>query len=167
MRVYLPATFRTLASAIAAGEFGPPALLAYAVTPALTEWYASGDAEELEYAALTDAGRECLRLLAREGDGLARRVVVAADVPDSAVTLTPDLHPGAVTVTVAVRLADVAAVHVDPREAEADIRAAVAAVNAADAGDSDAGFIVDGVEDYDLHWYATQEIDDVLATAGQ
>jgi hypothetical protein len=51
MRVYLPSTFAQLAAGVAAGSFGPPPLLAYAVTPALREWYASGDAEELEYAA--------------------------------------------------------------------------------------------------------------------
>lgn len=165
MRIYLPVTFRTLAASVASGEFGPPALLAYAATPALTEWYASGDAEELEYAALTVAGRECLRLLAREDGGPARRVVVAADVPDSAITLTPDLHPGAISVTAPIRLEDVASVHVDPPEAEADIRPAVAAVDAADAGDADAAFLVDGVEDHDLHWYATQEIADLLASS--
>ncbi len=167
MRIYLPVTFRTLAAAVAGGEFGPPALLAYAVTPALREWYASGDAEELEYAALTDAGRESLRLLARDPAQPARRVVVAAEVPDTAITLTSDLHPGAVLVAVPVRLADVASVHVDPSEVEADIRAAAAAVHAADAGDLDAGFVVDGVEDHELHWYATQEIPALLATSGE
>lgn len=166
MRVYLPMTFRALAAAAAAGEFAPPPLLAYALTPALREWYASGDAEELEYAALTDAGRECLRLLARDPAQPARRVVVAADVADGAITLTPDPHPAAVLVGVPVRLADVASVHVDPREVEADIRAAAAAVNAADAGDLDAGFVVDGVEDHDLHWYATQEIDALIELDG-
>jgi hypothetical protein len=39
----------------------------------------------------------------------------------------------------------------------------VAAVPAADAGDSDAAFVVDGAEDHDLHWYATQEIGTLIA----
>ena len=35
-------------------------MTAYAVTPALREWYAEGDAEELEYAALQEAARASL-----------------------------------------------------------------------------------------------------------
>jgi len=52
-RVYLPATPAALAEALASGMVaaGP----AHAVTPALREWYATGDLEELELAALTDA----------------------------------------------------------------------------------------------------------------
>ena len=34
----------------------------------------------------------------------------------------------------------------------------VAALDAADAGDDDAAFVVDGVEDHELGWYAAQEI---------
>jgi uncharacterized protein DUF6912 len=39
-----------------------------------------------------------------------------------------------------------------------DIRAAVAALEAADSGDQDARFTVDGAEGHDLLWYATQEL---------
>jgi hypothetical protein len=162
MRVYLPVTFPSLARAAVAGEIGPAPLLAFAVTPALREWYASGDAEELEFAAMTDAARECLRLLARDGGAAARRVVVAADVADAEISATPDLHPGAVMLNTAVRLADVAAVHVDDASAEADVRAAAALVDAADCGDEDAEFAVEGVEDHQLQWYATQEIPHLL-----
>jgi hypothetical protein len=162
MRVYLPTTFPALAAASAAGSFGPAPLLAFAVTPALREWYASGDSEELEYAATVDAARECLRLLAADPAAPPRRVVVAADVPDAAVTLAPDRHPAAVSLTVPVALTDVASVHIDEIVAAPDIRAAVAAVPAADAGDADASFVVDGAEDHELHWYATQEIASLL-----
>jgi hypothetical protein len=165
MRVYLPTTFPALAAASESGSFGPPPLLAYAVTPALREWYASGDSEELEYAATVDAARECLRLLAADPAAPARRVVVAADVADAQVSLAADLHPAAVFVHVAVGVAGVASVHIDDVEAEADIRAAAAAVPAADGGDADAAFVVDGAEDHDLHWYATQEIDALIAGA--
>ncbi len=158
MRVYLPTTFPALVAAADRASFGPPPLLAYAVTPALREWYASGDSEELEYAATIDAARGSLRLLAADPTAPARRVVVAADVPDAAVRLVPDVHPAAVHVTVEIALTDVAAIHVDEPEAEPDIRAAVGAVPAADGGDADAAFVVDGAEDHDLHWYATQEI---------
>lgn len=167
MRVYLPTTFPALAVAAAGGVFGPPPLLAYAVTPALREWYASGDGEELEYAATVDAARESLRLLAADPAAPARRVVVAADVPDGEVSLAADLHPAAVHLGVPVALTDIASVHVDEPEAEPDIRAAMVAVPAADAGDPDAAFVVDGAEDHELHWYATQEIEVLLATSGK
>jgi hypothetical protein len=158
MRVYLPTTFPALAAAAAAGEFGPAPLLAYAVTPALREWYASGDSEELEYAATVDAARECLRLLAADPSAPPRRVVVAADVPDAATSPAGERHPAAVLVNVAIAMSDVASVHIDEESATDDVRAAVAAVPAADSGDADAAFVVDGAEDHDLHWYATQEI---------
>ncbi|MBA3745813.1 hypothetical protein [Sporichthya sp.] len=163
MRVYLPTTFPRLAAAVAAGSFGPPPLHAYAVTPALREWYASGDSEELEFAAMADAARECLRLLAADPAAPPRRVVVAVDVADAAVSLASDLHEAAVFLATSVAATDVASVLVDDPEAEADIRAAVAAVSAADGGDADAAFVVDGAEDHDLHWYATQEIAALLA----
>jgi len=43
------------------------------VTPTLREWYAEGDAEELEYAALMAAARASLRLLAHASDAPPRR----------------------------------------------------------------------------------------------
>jgi hypothetical protein len=51
-----------------------------------------------------------------------------------------------------------AAVHADADDAEPDVAAAAGALGAADAGDDDAQFVVDGVEDHELLWYATQEI---------
>jgi hypothetical protein len=65
MRVYVPLTLPGLSAALAAGSIGPVPLTAYAVTPALREWYAGGDDEELEYAALTQAARASLALLAQ------------------------------------------------------------------------------------------------------
>ena len=52
--------------ALQAGQVGPGPLPGFAVTPALREAYASGDAEELEYAALTEAARASLRLIAAD-----------------------------------------------------------------------------------------------------
>ena len=83
MRVYLPTTLAGLAAAHLAGRFEGP-LEAHAVTGAVREWYSSGDLEELEYAAFTEAAEASLRLLAGEGSP-HRRVVVAADVPDAVV----------------------------------------------------------------------------------
>ncbi|MEO3812935.1 hypothetical protein ABGB17_28365 [Sphaerisporangium sp. B11E5] len=167
MRVYLPCTLPALARVAADGELGPAPLTGYAVTPALVEWYVSGDTEELEYVALTDAARASLRLLADDrADGRpapARRVVVAAEVPDDAVRTSPELEDRArVTLAVPVPLSVIAAVHVDDLQAMPDIEQAIAAVFAADTGDEDARFAVDGAEAHELMWYATQEIGDLL-----
>src|SRR3954469_12427098 len=92
MRVYLPSTLPALARALRSGEIGPVPVRAYAVTPALREWYAEGDLEELEYAALTAAARASLRLIADAADAAdvpPRRVVLAAEVPDDVVTKQP------------------------------------------------------------------------------
>ncbi|MFE4410553.1 DUF6912 family protein [Streptomyces sp. NPDC056821] len=171
MRVYVPLTLSGLAEAHKAGELGTGALTAYAVTPALREWYLSDDIEELEYAALNRAALASLRLLALDPGAPRRRVVVAVDVPDSAATADPDrgLDPsalGEVRVAGPVRLAKAAAVHVDSGDAEADVTAAAEALGAADAGDDDAQFVVDGAEDHELLWYATQEIPNLVGLGG-
>jgi hypothetical protein len=162
VRVYLPSTLPALRAALAAGGFGPPPVLAFAVTPALREWYTAGDLEELEYAATTDASRASLRQLEADPAAPSRRVVVAADVPDLDIVLAPELERAAVQVAVAVPFGKVVAVLVDSAEAEADVRAAAAVVAKADLGDEDAGFVVDGVEDHELEWYAAQEIPDLF-----
>ncbi|MEV4392202.1 hypothetical protein [Nonomuraea sp. NPDC049607] len=164
MRVYLPCTLPALARAVEAGELGPAPLTGYAVTPALTEWYASGDTEELEYVALTEAARASLRMLAADGVAAGpRRVVVAAEVPDGSVSAGVGLEERArVRLAAAVPMAKVAAVHIDDHDAAADIEAAVEALPASDDGDDDARFTVDGAEAHELMWYATQEIPDLL-----
>jgi hypothetical protein len=167
MRVYIPTTLAGLAEAYKAGELGPVPLDAYAVTPSLREWYVSDDIEELEYAALSRAAQASLRLLAVHPRAPRRRVVVAVDADDAAVAYDPDrgLHPGSlgeVRLTRAVPLAKTAAVHVDADDAERDVTAAAAAVGAADMGDDDARFTVDGAEDHELLWYATQEIPNLI-----
>jgi hypothetical protein len=52
----------------------------------------------------------------------------------------------------------VASGHVDDLLAVADIADAVAALPAADSGDDDARFAVDGAEGHELLWYAAQEL---------
>ncbi|MFD9072633.1 DUF6912 family protein, partial [Streptomyces lasiicapitis] len=47
-------------------------------------------------------------------------------------------------------------------DAEADVTAAADALGAADQGDDDAQFVVDGAEDHELLWYATQEIPNLV-----
>ena len=158
MRVFVPATLPLLERWRAAGLIDAP--MGFAVTPALREWYAAGDTEELEYTALTHAARASVRLLAADTGAPARRVVVAADVQGAV--------PQAATGRSAVRLASplgfetVAAVHVDDPEAEPVVRAAAAAAGAADAEDPDAEFALNEAEARELSWYATQEIPDLL-----
>lgn len=171
MRVYVPLTLSGLAEAYKTGELGAGPLLAYAVTPTLREWYLSDDIEELEYAALNRAALASLRLLAADAGAARRRVVVAVDVADGAAVADPDraLDPsalGEVRVADTVRLAKAAAVHVDSDDAEEDVTTAVNALEAADAGDDDAQFVVDGAEDHELLWYATQEIPNLVGLGG-
>lgn len=167
MRVYIPTTLPGLAEAYKAGIVGPGPLDAFAVTPGLREWYVSDDLEELEYAALTRAAQASLRLLAVHPDVPRRRVVIAVDVADNVVRHDPDrgLDPaalGEVRLDREVPMGKAAAVHVDGPDAEQDVTAAAAALGAADAGDDDAQFTVDGAEDHELLWYATQEIPNLI-----
>jgi hypothetical protein len=164
VRVYVPLTLPRLAELRRTGQSGPAPLTAYAVTPALREWYREGGQEELEYAALSRAAEASLRLLAADPEAPRRRVVLAADVPERAAVTDPDRALaaealGEVGLTEPVPVTRAAAVHVDAAEAEPDVAAASAAVAAADLGDEDARFTVDGASDHELLWYAVQEID--------
>jgi hypothetical protein len=157
MRVYLPSTLPGLTAALEASEIGPAPQPGFAVTPALREWYASGDMEELEYTALLEAARGSLRLLAAQPDAPPRRVVLVAEVAEDDLGKANG-HPAAVQVLSAIPLSHVAAGHVDSLDAADDVRAAVAALPSADDGDDDARFTVDGAEGHELQWYATQEL---------
>jgi hypothetical protein len=162
MRVYLPLTLAELGSASGEGLVPGP-MAAHAVTPAIREWYVSGDLEELEYAALTEAAEASLRLIASSPGVGRRRVVVAADVPDGDVSPRDDSRfRSAVTVLADVPLSRVASVHVDELEAESVVEAAVAALPAADAGDDDAQFALDEAEATELLWYDVTEIADLV-----
>jgi hypothetical protein len=157
MRVFLPSTLPALTQALQAGRVEPGP--GFAVTPALREAYASGDTEELEYAALTEAARASLRLLAGDPQAPSRRVVLAADIPPEQVQPDPRTgEPARVTIKEPVQLKDLASAHVDAPEAGNDVRSAADALDAADAGDEDARFTVDGAEGHELGWYATQEL---------
>ncbi len=167
MRVYLPATTNVLRTLVDEGRLTGP-LTAFAATPGLRDFYALSDAgadeEELEYAALLAAARASLRLIDVDPSAARRRVVLAADVPGSAVTEVedPDADRGAVRISGDVALAAVASAHVDGAEAEDDVRAAVGVVLEADLGSEDAQFVVDQAEGHELAWYATQEIGTLL-----
>jgi hypothetical protein len=159
MRVFLPATLSTLACLLRDGEIGPAPVRGFAVTPALREWYASGDLEELEYVAMTHAGRASLRLLAADPDAPRRRVVLAAEIPDGLIGHNGGFDdPTAVEIGTPVTVDRVVSAHVDEVRAMTDIAEAVAALPAADQGDDDARFVVDGAEGHELLWYASQEL---------
>lgn len=162
MRVYLPATVPMLRRLLDEGELGPTPITAFAVTPGLREWYVDDDVEELEYAASLEAARASLRLLDADPDAPRRRVVVAADVPDAAVTVRDDVDRAVVSVTAAVPLADIASVHMDDQDAEQAVTAAAEAVVRADLGEAAAQDLVDDAEGFELSWYATQELEAVL-----
>ncbi|MGH3434466.1 MAG: DUF6912 family protein [Thermocrispum sp.] len=167
MRVYLPATVSMLRELADKGQLAPVNGTAFALTPALREFYTGGSDEELEYAALLEAARASLRLLAAELDAgddspenPQRRAVVAVDTDD--VRPRPDLDAAVVRVAGAVPLSAVASVHVDTEEAEDAVRAAAKVVDAADLGDDDAEFVLGDAEDHELAWYAPQELSFLL-----
>jgi hypothetical protein len=164
VRVYLPATSTTLRALLDTGAIGPAPLTAFAVTPGLREWYRDDDAEALEYAALEEAARASLRLLDADVAAARRRVVVAADVPDSTVTVRDDLERGAIRIAAPVAVADIAAVHADDAEAADTVAAAAESIMAADLGDPAAQDRVDDAAGFELAWYASQEIAELLAT---
>jgi uncharacterized protein DUF6912 len=159
MRVYLPSTLSALTAAMRVSAVCSPPACAFAVTPAFREWYASGDMEELEYAAMVAAARASLRLLAADPQAPQRRVVLAAEVPSEAVeSASADPSRAAVLIKTVVPLSKVVSAHIDDPVAVADVAAAVAALPAADDGDDDARFTVDGAEGHELLWYAASEL---------
>ena len=160
MRVYVGLVRSALAAARDAREVGPAPLTAHAVTPALRESSASADAEELEYVALMAAADSVLPLLAASPGEPMRRYVVACEVADA----VPDPEAGrsGVVLDAPVPWRDVKAVHADDPEAAETIAAAAAAYAAAQAGDDDARFAVDEADGWELMWFATQEVDDLL-----
>lgn len=152
----MPATVPMLHVLNETGELPAVNGTAFALTPTLRESYATGSSEELEYAAMLDAARASLRLIAADPEASPRRVVISADIDD--VKFRPDLDNSVVRVSVPVPMKVVASVHMDSPEAEPAVRAAVAVVDAADLGDSDAEFTLGDAEDHDMAWYAPQEL---------
>jgi hypothetical protein len=162
VRVYVPATLPAVAGLLRAGELHASPVRGYAVTPALREWYSSGDIDELEYVAMMHAARESLRLLAADPEAPRRRVVLAVDVADPSIVADSGFdEPGLVRINGPVLIRDVASGLVDDDDAAPDLADAIAALPNADAGDEDAQFVVDGADGHELQWYATQELADL------
>jgi hypothetical protein len=162
VRVYVPATVPMLAALKESGQLGGGPTSAHAVTPALREWYAEGDEEELEYVAFTRAAQAALQLLRHDPAAPRRRVVVSADVASSALTHeNVELGSSTVRLPQPIALTEVASIHLDSADVAAEIAAAADVVEEALAGDPDAQFTVDGAEDHELEWYAVSELDEL------
>ena len=146
MRVYIPATFAMLEQLNEQGVLHARNGWGFAATPELTEFFNSGDQEEIEAIAFDDAALASIRLLAigDEERFPHRRVVVSADVD---ATGEPDMGESVVKVSGPVELKDVAAVHVDVREAEDATKRATELIDAADLGDEDAELAVGDAPD--------------------
>lgn len=161
MRVYVPATYSMLVTLRDAGRISARNGWAFAVTPSLREFYTSGDEEELEAIAFDDASEASLRLLA-VGDQEQfphRRVVISADVDDSAASPDPDMIESVVKLNPAeIALEKVAAIHIDVEEAESATRRAIEVIDAADLGDEDAELAVGDAQDNYLAFYDPSEL---------
>jgi hypothetical protein len=144
VRVYLPATMRSVARLLAEGS------LTVDVATAVTEDLRAAlppttDDEELELEALLDAAELSVGLTVPEAPA-QRRVVLAADVADASVLPAPEVGPSAVRLTEAVAVTSIVSAHVDEAGAESQVA----------AGDTD---------DLDLLWYAASELPALLADA--
>lgn len=161
MRVYVPATFDMLAGLAQDGQHPIRSGVVFALTPAVREYYIEGDEEELAYTAFLDAARASLRLLAigDEGRFPHRRVVISADIADDVLRNSPVDGESVVRVDPAVlRVADIAAIHVDDADAEAATKAAIECIDAADLGDEDAELTLGDAEDNLMSWYDAKEL---------
>ncbi|WP_127131807.1 hypothetical protein [Georgenia sp. SYP-B2076] len=149
MRLYLPATAADLDNTA-----GITPRWAHAVTAALRAEMPEEDDEGLELVAMLAAADASVELIAADGS-VARRIVVAADVPDTSVlppeVLGEEQLPTAVELVAPVAWSRVVALHVDETEAVEDVAAAA-------AGDDHA---LERAADRDLLWFDILELDDL------
>lgn len=139
MRVYVPATVPMLHELVANRELRALSGTAFALTPTLREAYASGNDEELSEAAMAEAARAALRLIAAEreaidadsdaGDaaGRTRAAEETSDAPDAGTEPAPEAPGQAGGTPVyrrAVVSADVGSVELRPDLDDAVVRLA-------------------------------------------
>lgn len=161
MRVYVPATFSLLKELSEQGEISARSGYGFAVTPALREFYTSGDEDEIAHSAFEDAALASIRLLAvgDEEKFPHRRVVISADIADENVSLDPEMGESVVKLSSsAVSLDSVAAIHVDVQSSEEATAKAIEAIDEADLGVEDAELIVGDALDNFLAWYDPSEL---------
>lgn len=145
-RIYVPANVAMLGSLAETGELKPTEPV-HMVTEALRRLDPKAADDDLEYTAFADAALASLALLAGQ---VPRRAVVSCDVPER--LLSEHAEGTAADFSGSVKLAKVAAVHVD----DADAAETVAAALAADDPD------FDEVESHVLDWYDPSELRDLL-----
>lgn len=139
MRVFVPATMPLLARLHDHGSL--PVTARVAVTDAFrSEHPEVTDAEELEYLAMAEAARRSVDLVAADPDAARRRVVIAVDDPGDE-----------------LRLDQIASVHIDDDDAVEAIHRAADIVR-------DGGECPDEVDEFELMWFAPQELSVVLTT---
>jgi hypothetical protein len=148
VRIYLPMTASSIEALLHNREIVAP--IGYAVTPALREWYESGDEEELEFSAQTEAARASLSQL---NQAPWRRAVIAIDW--EAATPTPERGRAAVSLDAPVPWNSVASALIDHPDAAEDVERAAKAIH---GRDSDAEFLIDQAQSHELLWFATQEL---------
>lgn len=148
MRVYLPAT----ATDLVARELRPAVV--HAVTPALRGELPGEDTETLELVAFLAAADDSVRLIADRA-APPRRVVLAADVPDTALAAaSPDALETVRIPRDPIPWDAVVSIHVDEPDAAAQVAAAA-------AGDEGA---FDALGERDLLWFDVTEREAVAAS---
>lgn len=161
VRVYLPATFGMLGTLAKDGQMPVRSGVGFSLTPALREFFTSGDDEEIEYQAFLEASRASLRLLTAGGEEKFphRRVVISADLPETSVSANADKGEAVVDVFPALlETAQLVAIHVDDEGNEPATAAAIEVVDAADLGDEDAEITLGDCEDNLMSWYDAKEL---------
>lgn len=153
MRLYIPATSTLIESLVLSGQITVAS--AFAVTPALREWYHADDEEELEYIASMAAARASLELLVSDPNAKPRRAVLATEVSSITPLVKDGADRAAVVFESTLMRGQVDSVLVDDPDAQDDMAIAIASWNRLD---EDAHFAREQALSHELLWFANQEL---------